>query len=75
MVGAAGASATGAGAIIGLPVLFAAGAFYAYQVSDVAQSCGDAYVASAEQGFAAAYNVAGRRRMLTNYSDMICKSY
>ena len=72
MVGAAGISSTGAGAVIGVPVLLASATFYAYQVGDVAETCGEAYIAATEKEFAARYNVSGRRQMMLNYSSQVC---
>ncbi len=72
MVAAAGISTTGAGAVIGVPVLLASAAFYAYQVNDVVEVCGEAYVQSAEARFAAGYNLQGKKSMLMNYSKQVC---
>ena len=74
LVGAAGISTTGTGAVIGVPVMLSAAAFYAFQVSDAAQTCGDAAIARLEKEFAAQYNAPGRRQMMTNYGEQVCKA-
>jgi hypothetical protein len=74
LVGAWGISSTGAGAIIGVPVIFASAAFYAYQVNEVVETCGETYVAKAEESFKGQFNVVSKRKMMTNYGDMVCKA-
>jgi hypothetical protein len=71
---AATASTTGAGAAVGIPVIFAAAAFYAYQVNDVVNTCGEIYVKKAEQQFESKYNVSSKKSMIYNYSKMVCRA-
>jgi hypothetical protein len=72
MVGAAGMSASGAGAIVGVPVLVASGFFYALEVGEMAETCGEAYVKHVEKQFEASHRVSSQRSMRLNYSNMVC---
>lgn len=72
MVAATAMSSTGAGAVVGVPVLLSAGVFYAYEVSEMAQTCGEAFVKSEEKKFEASYRASSKRSLMSNYSNMVC---
>lgn len=73
LTAAAGMTVTGAGSIIGIPVMLASATFYAYQVNDVAVACGEAYVTAVEKRYEA-QNIRPKKAMVTTYSNSFCTS-
>jgi hypothetical protein len=73
MVAGSAIVATGVGAVPATAVMLSASMFYAYQANELIQQCGDAYVATTEASILQKYNIQGKRAMMINYSENVCR--